>query len=938
MIRQLTTLAAALALLPAVAKNPIPSDPAVRVDTLPNGLTYYLMNNDDPEHQADFFIAQRVGSLNEEDNQRGLAHFLEHLCFNGTEHFPGNSLISYLETLGVKFGANLNAYTSTDETVYNICEVPTQRVSALDSCLLILRDWSCGLLLTDKDIDNERGVIKGEWRQRQGNPANRMLEKGAPDIYKGSRYAHRMPIGSMEVIENFPHQVLRDYYHKWYRPENQAVIVVGDIDVDRTEAKIKELFGSIPRSEVSMRSPRQVVPDNKEIIASVQRDPEQQVPQVQLYVKHPDLPDADKRTIDGLRERYMADVAGAMLAERFDGIENDPDSPFSNLGTGDTKFILARDPRAWVVRAQAKTGRENDCVKVFATELKRAARYGFLNTELERARLDYRSELDSRFANRDKISNTVYARRFANHFTGGGSIPSEEAYYKMMKGVLASVKLDDVNKWFANLIHEDNSNVVILAYLPADTKDVTTESLGNAYKVVDATTLEPYTDMTVTAPLLASEPVRGKIVKESRLDSYKTDVWTLSNGIKVYARHNDDSPDQVVIQAFSPGGLSQVYDPAEAANYLVIDDVAAISAFGGHTSSDLRKQLVGKKANVQIQIKEMEDIMAVNTTPKDLGTALQVMYLKATAPGRDDKAFNSFIDNKRMKLKSTATNPTFEMGDSIHANVYNHHPLGSKLQLSDIDKINYDRILEIIRGRFADMSDFSFFITGNFDTDSLRDLTERYIASLPGSGNREKPRDVGYRYTPGHVYKVFNRKMETPSSIVYSLYTGPGEYDLQSVLKAKVLGQVLQTKLLEDIREDKGWTYGVRTHVGINAAMNGDDGPQFLMPVYIKVEPGRELDCLEVVRKTVENLKTPGFITEEETAKARNYLLKTSADADKDNAYWASVLHAYDKFGKDLHSGMQSAIKAIDAASLTDYAEKLFTGNNLTELIMKPEN
>lgn len=919
-----------------IAKNPVPMDPAVRVDTLDNGLTYYLRNNTTPSSQVDFFIVQRVGSVNEEDNQRGLAHFLEHMCFNGTEHFPGNSLISYLESLGVKFGANLNAYTSTDETVYNICGVPSKRVSSLDSCLLILRDWSCGLLLTEKDIDAERGVIKGEWRQRNGNPANRMLQKAAPEIYPASRYGEKMPIGLMEIIETFPYNDLRDYYHKWYRPENQAIIVVGDIDLDKTEMKIKDMFGSIPRSEISSKSPAYPVPSNRNIIASVQSDPEQQQGMIQIHIKHPSLAEEEKQTIDGFREGYIRTVIASMMAERFDELENDPNAPFSNLGTGDTKFILSREPRSWVVRASVKPGREQDAVKLFSEELRRAARHGFLATELERGKLEYKSELDSRFLNRHKIENKDLAKRYVRHFLENEPFPEEETYYKIMKGVMSQVTLTEINRWFNDIFHEDGADTVIIAYLPSSEAGLTPQSLIDAYNSVAGNMIERYEDNSPVTPLMTSLPEEGEIISESFLPQFQTKVWTLSNGIKVYSRQNKEHPDQILVYGTSPGGISMEYNEDIAPECRMINDVMAVSAFGGHTSSELRKRTVGRKADVKTEIDNMEEQISVSTTPEDLETALQVLYLKATAPLRDDKAFETLTGNKRIKLERQTSNPAFEMGDSIHANVYDHHPLGLKLSLSDIEKVDYDRIIELYRNRFADMSDFSFFITGNFNEDSLRNLTKRYLASLPGNGVKEKPRDIGYRYASGKRREIYGRSMETPVSITYSLYTGDTDYDLKSVLQSHILGEILASKLLRDIREERGWTYSVRSHIGINPAMNGDDVPKYLMPVYIRVEPGHEEECLEIVSRTIENMKVPGFITEEETAKVRNHILKNAASNADDNSYWVSVIRAFDKFGLDMHSDYSSIVGSTTADDLTHLASQLFANPNCLQLVMKP--
>ena len=416
-------LASALA---ASAANPIPLNPAVRTGTLPNGLTYYIQQNNTPAGQADFFIAQRVGSINELDGQEGLAHFLEHMCFNGTEHFPGNSLISYLEGLGVKFGRNLNAYTSTDETVYNICQVPTSRQSALDSCVMILGDWSGRLLLNDADIDAERGVIRGEMRQRS-SAGSRILTRLAPEIYQGGIYGKRMPIGLAEVVEGFNPDTLRAYYHKWYHPQNQAVVVVGDINPDSIEASIRHHFAGLSAGPRSVKAEPVAVADNEKPIAVSGTDPEQADNMVQLYYKEPEMPAADLGTIEEIRRDYIRDLISHMLVERMDEIENAPDCPWSNLGIGARQLLLSSTRNALMFRATAKNADDaRKSLTRFNTELLRAALHGFTDTELQRANLSERSRRDSEYANASAETNTDLARRLVRNFTRGDLAPSTE--------------------------------------------------------------------------------------------------------------------------------------------------------------------------------------------------------------------------------------------------------------------------------------------------------------------------------------------------------------------------------------------------------------------------------------------------------------------------------------------------------------------------------
>lgn len=939
-LRSITFVAAAcvISLAADAAKlNPLPVDPEVRIGTLDNGLIYYIRHNDTPAGCADFFLAQRVGSVNEEENQRGLAHFLEHMCFNGTKHFPGNSLIEYLESIGVKFGANLNAYTSTDETVYNICDVPATRTASLDSCLLILRDWSHDLTLDGDEIDAERGVIKGEWRQRNGAAANRLLEKAAPVIYAGSLYGQRLPIGLMSVVGNFRHDELRDYYAKWYHPQNQCVIVVGDVDPDHIEAMIKSLWSDVVRPAHDAVPPVVEVPDNESIIATVQTDPEQVTPLVQLYIKHDGTPDAESGTIMELRRDLASSLVTSMLAERFDELEQNPASPFSNIGVGDMKFLLSRTKQALLVRGQAKPGREAESVSALASEVKRASQHGFLPSELERAKLDYRAKLDTEFAGRNKTSNTVYARKYVRHYLDGGALPSAEQYYKMMKGVINQVGIEQVNEYIRSIAGAGDRNVVLVAYMPENgAAALSDDALAAAYSSVGVNGLAPYVDQVSAGDLLACEPEAGSIVDEKENPLFNSKLWTLSNGIKVHLRHSGEQPDQILIQGYSPGGFSQHYDPQTAPGYRIANDAIACSSFGGHSSTQLRRMLVGKNVRSAVSIENMEERIGASTTPADMPTAFKVIYLKATDIRPDSNAFGALVETRRMKLTSTNTNPTFAMGDSIHRHVYNHHPLGEKLKASDLDNIDYNEILNLYRDRFSDMSDFTFYVTGNFDEDSLRTYVCRYIASLPANGRFEKPKDIGYRYVPGRDRRTFTMPMETPQTIAYTFYNTHCDYNLPNVIKGHMLGSLIQSTLLRDIREKRGWTYGVKAHCGLSAGMNGNDPASLIMPVYIRVAPENADSCFNIVASTVESMADPANISADDLNKVKRYMVKSYADNLDDNAYWITVMHMYDKFNQDMNSDYESLVNAMTPEDLSDFARIYLLPANRLQLEMSP--
>ena len=930
--------AAAATSVTVLGANPIPMDPSVRTGVLPNGLTYYIRQNNTPANQADFFIAQKVGSINEEENQRGLAHFLEHMCFNGTEHFPGNTLIEYLEGIGVKFGANLNAYTSTDETVYNISQVPTHRDSALDSCIMILSDWSGRLLLKDEDIDAERGVIRGEARQRS-SAASRILTTIAPEIYEGSVYGNRMPIGLPEVIDNFKPQTLRDYYNKWYHPANQAVIVVGNIDPDKIEASIRRHFADITSGKKSVVATPVEVADNKRPIIAIATDDEQPSDMVQVYYKEPQLPAESAGTIEEVRRDYIKGLVSDMLVERFDILEQQPDCPWSNMGIGIKKFLLSGTRDALMLRATAyddlKTRKTLDIIN---TELLRCALHGFTDTELQRARLTQRARLDAEYASSDRESNTDLARKYVGNYLRGTLIPSAEQYYKIMKGVEKTVTLDDVNAYISQMVTTDGSNRETAVYAsPKDYPNLTNAILTADAANIDTSAITPYIDTFAGRSLMAELPEAGKITAEEEAP-FNSKLLTLSNGIKVRLRHDTSNPDQVLIHAVSPGGFSMSYNPELKGVYKVMDDALSVSGYGGHSSTDLRRLLAGHNVKSAVKIGNMDEELIAYTTPEDLETALQLLWLKATSIQRDDNAFKSVINSERSKLENPNRSATFAMGDSIHAIVYNRHPLGEKLTVSDIDKIDYDDVIALHRERFGDMSDFTYIITGNFDNDSIRPLIERYIASLPGEGRKERAKDIGYGFYQGDdTYRYYYPMPSNPQSITYNFYNGECPFDLQHILQARTLGSILKTRLLAEVREKRGLTYGITSHCSVTTGFNGPDTPsRFILPIYIKVEPGHEEEVSGVVKSTIEDLIQNGP-TAEEVSKVKAFLAKEIAGNRDENGYWETVLKVYDQYGKDMDTDYETILDNLNPDTVREFAATYLRNASHVQMTMLPK-
>lgn len=893
----------------------------LRTGKLSNGMSYYIRTNDTPSGMADFFLAQRAGSVNETESERGLAHFLEHMCFNGTEHFPGNTLISWLEDNGVKFGKNLNAYTSTDETVYNISKVPLVRKEILDSCLLIMRDWCSAVTLDPAAIDAERGVIENEWRHRS-SAANRQLERALPYIYPASIYGQRMPIGKMEVIKNFKPKALESFYKKWYHPVNQAVIVVGDIDPDYVENKIKEMFGSIRRKGKAIMSLPEVT-ENDNLIVVAESDPEQSTNLIQLHFRHPEY-----------ENDLAADLAGTMLASRFDEIELDPDCPHTYLGVGETKFMLSRGTKSLVMRGVVKPGRSADAVKLWYSELSRALRHGFTSEELTIAKKQVAKDLKQKRLKAARTNSTEYARMYVRNFLDRTEPEEITMQCNRKLAMLDSITLDDTNNYLVSVVNTDGSNAVLISYSPEKDEfpPIDTESLRRAFYSVNDMTLTPFVPAKDNGEILASEPSPGKILNNKPYIYEGATEYMLSNGIKVIAWQAKDVPGQIYIRGIGQGGLSRNYHESDAPTLKMINETLAACGAGERTANDLKRLTLGRKINTSIKITNTEEIIESSTTSEDMEDAFRMIYQKATDLKLDSLSVMAMLSAERNKLRNHHVNPIQVMGDSIHRNVYSRHPLGAETTIQMISSVNPSLAMDIYRDRFRDMADFTFYIAGDFDKDSLQDCLERYIASLPSNGRIETPRDINYRFTHANQTIDFSRQMSNPVSVVYNFYTGDGEYDLPNVIAATAFGLILRNRLLAELREKRGWTYSVQGHCSITAGMNGTDSPSIMMPSYIKVTPGHEDEANAFVNATVRDMVANG-VSEKELSAVKEYLAKKYAENSTDNAYRLVVMRAKERFGKDMHSDYLETL--ADLTDLRPFVKNLTQWH--TNLIMRPE-
>ncbi len=911
---------------------PIPVDKDVRIGQLENGLTYYIRHNALPENRVEFYIAQKVGSIQEEPEQRGLAHFLEHMCFNGTKNFPGDErglgIVQWCETKGIKFGANLNAYTSVDETVYNISGVPTNDEAVLDSCLLILHDWSSAVLLQDKEIDKERGVIHEEWRSRNSG-IMRLITEACPTLYPDSKYTDCMPIGSIDVIDNFPYQAIRDYYHKWYRPDLQGIIVVGDVDVDAMEAKIKKTFADIPKPVNAAERIYYPVPDNKEPLIYIGKDKEVDEPTIMLFFKQEATPDAEKGNMMYLLQNYIVNMACSMLNERFGELRQSANPPFIYAGSDYDVYFLAKTKDAFQISASSKADGIEAALNAVLAEVERMRRFGFTESEYERARAKYLQRLESAYNEREKTKSENYVNEYVRHFLDAEPIPGIEFEYTTMNQLAPNIPVALINQVIQKMLEkEENQTLFIGAADNEQTILPTKEKVLAALKNMRTLDLKPYEDKVSNEPLMKEIPQGGSIVSEKQNAIFGTTELTLSNGIKVYLKPTDFKADEIRMSAFSFGGTS-MFEDKEALDFSLMTDVVAIGGIGNHSQTDLRKLLAGKKVSVSASIQGVMESVSGMCSPKDFETLMQLTYLTFTAPRKDDEAFTSFKNRMKAQLESAKANPLASFNDTLTTVLFNNHPRNVIIQPESLDKLNYDRILEMYKERFADGDDFTFFFVGNIDVEKMKPLIAQYLGTLPTLPTKENYVDRGMDVVKGNVVKEYAKAQETPMATVAMIHTGDFAYNLKNIILTDYLTQILRQLYTEEVREKEGGTYGVQCA----GSMDKHPDDELLIQIVYQTDPDKKDHLNKVIDAQLEKIASEGP-TEEQIQKVKEYMLKQYNDNQKENGYWLTNLLKYFNTGIDQNSGYDKLVESITAKEIQQFAADILKQGNKTTVIM----
>jgi zinc protease len=904
----------------------LPIDPKVKYGKLDNGLTYYIRHNELPKERADFYIAQKVGAILEEDDQNGLAHFLEHMAFNGTKHFSGNSLISWLETVGVKFGNNLNAYTSYDETVYNISNVPTIREGLIDSCLLILHDWSGYLLLGEDEINKERGVIREEMRGYM-NANSRMRELILKQVIPGNRYAQRNIIGTEEIIMNFKPETIRAYYKKWYRPDLQGLIIIGDIDPEQIENKLKTLFADIPAPENPAERVYFEIEDNTEPLVGIATDKEATHSLLCIHFKHEPLTAEQKKTIGGLLTDYFSHVVAIMTNSRIKEITQQANPPFINAAIMNGKFEDTFTEESFKGLALIKGNEFEQGLKAITHELERIDKYGFTTSEYDRAKADIVSQYENSAKEVNKRQNSKYAEEYVSHFTDGGYIPGIETEYEIIKGISSQMPVEIVNQYVQELIGDLNIVITLTAPEKEGVVVPKKEDLLKWFNEARTDEISPYKDNVTNEPLMTELPKGGTFVSEKK-EIFDATLLTLSNGVKVIVKPTTLKDDQILLSAFSPGG-SSLFPDNEIINANLYSQISNIGGLANFSQTDLSKALAGKNVSVNPTISLQYEGFSGSSTVKDFETMLQLIYLNFTAPRADEDAYNSMVERLTGVLENMEANPDMAFNDAVLKELYADQIRHKRLKADDLSKANYQTIMNWRKDRYADASDFTFIFTGNVDIETAKPLFAQYLGALPSTGRKESFRTVDENYKQGKNVNEFTKTMENPHSLVLDVYWTNIEPTLKNRLEINILQQILTTIYMEEIREKESGVYWIQAVSSISDYPKG----QTPLQIIFQTQPEKENYLNDIAIKELNKIAEAGP-TGDYFGKAKEYLLKAQQDNEQQNEYWNGAISDYYCYAYNKYTDYVKTLNSITLTDIQKKAKEFVNAKNAIKVIM----
>lgn len=934
LIRITTALILCFVVINTSAQSPkdlkLPLDPTVKYGVLDNGMTYYIKHNEEPKDRASFYMIQNVGAILEKDSQNGLAHFLEHMAFNGTKHFPGKGILNTLEKHGVAFGYNINAYTAQDQTIYNLSEVPTDKPGLVDTCLLILNDWSDYLLLSDEEIDAERGVISEEWRTRR-NANFRMYRQSLPYIYNHSKYSVRDVIGDIDVIKNFKYDEIRNFYHDWYRTDLQAIAIVGDFDADEVERKVIEVFSKIPAVKNPKDRGNFEVPDNDEMIFGLVTDKEADQTNISIYIREY-VEDPGINNAEQLRESYIEDLFNRMMSQRISELLQKGEPPFvvGNI----VRTSLLRNYDATLIRVIAKTNEEELALSKILEEKERAKRYGFTNGELERAKTHYLNRMENRVKEKDKITNDEYANEYQANYLDNIAYMDIEIEFQIMQALYNTITTEDftsrMDSWFS-----DKNNVMVIQ--GPESEDIKHLSKSEAMALVaqaKSMEVEPYEDVELASSLINEELTAGSIVTEKDIRGLDAEEWTLSNGAKVVYRFADYEKDNISFSAFSPGG-SSLYDNEFVPSMDMLTNLVPFYGAGNYDQMTLQKMLTGKTLALNLDLSELYEGMSGSASPKDFETFMQLIYLRFTSPRFDQEAHQAITGRYLAFVENMNKNPQKIMSDSLTLIITDHNKRTRIMDTDYIHDVDLDQIEEVYTDRYKDASDFTFFFVGNITKEELLTYVKEYIATIPSSYRKESWIDRKVHEPEGRVNKEIKLNLSVPKSTVFVILNQEMKYSPKNIVMLRVIQGILDLRFTESIREEEGGTYGVSANTSLNQFPE-EKAQLFIM---FDTEPAKAEHLKELVFKELESLVNNGP-EKKDLSKTVENMLNNREENREHNAYWLNALTTLYKHGYNTNDpeNYEDILKSLSEKDIQKLMKKLYKGANVIDLVFSPED
>jgi zinc protease len=906
-------------------EDPIPFDQQIEKGTFDNGLTYYIRENQKPENRAQFWLVVNAGSILEDKDQLGLAHFTEHMAFNGTKNFAKHEIVDYLESIGMQFGPEINAYTSFDETVYML-QVPTDSIPLVETAFQILEDWARYISFEKEEVEKERGVVIEEWRLGRGADG-RMRDKQLPVIFKGSLYADRLPIGKKEIIETFQVETVKRFYNDWYRPDLMAVIAVGDFDQDHIEGLISEHFGQIPAAESARSRESYVVPDHEETLFAIATDPEAANTVVSIYYKMDPEPEKD---INDYRRMLIERLNIRMMNNRFYELLNQPDPPFLFGVSMHTSLVRVKD--IYLLGAYVKEDGIKKGLETLLAEAERVKKYGFTESELNRTKNQLLNEFEKLYNERDKTESQAFAGEYARNFLEREPVPGIEFEFAVAKELLPGIKLEEVNELIEQWMSDENRVVLVNAPERTDLKIPSEDELLAILNQIDKTDIEPYEDQVSDQPLVKNIPEPAQIIREKKIEDLNITEWTLSNGSKVVLKPTDFKNDEIQFYAFSPGGTSLIsnekYVSARAAS-----DIISISGLGEFDLNALNKKIADKVVSVFPYINELNEGFVGNSTPKDLETLFQLVYLYMTAPRKDQDAFLSYQTRMKGFIQNRSADPESAFYDTLMVTMAQHHPRVKPWSEELLNELDLETTYHFYKERFADASDFTFLFVGNFKIERIKPLILTYLGGLPSTKREESWRDVGIRTPEGVIEKTVFGGIE-PKSRISIIFSGPMEWSREENYYLKSMASILDIKLREVIREEMGGTYGV----SVSSSVDIYPVQEYRVNISFGCDPERVEELTRSIFKVLDSLKTNGpeeiYITKVRETQLRSYEINL-----KENGFWINNLQNYYFTGRnpELILEYPKLVKTLDADVMMQTANKYLDMNNYVQVELMPE-